>query len=113
MQYRRSANADTYAGTAHACGCAHTSTAQNLPALIDTHTYAHRANACTYTCAQATATQAHAHGKRSNRNAHTNASTHGAAAGQSHQQQRSQRGAQACFPGDLQGSFHHSSLIGF
>lgn len=113
MQHRRSANADTYAGTAHACGCAHTSTAQNLPALIDTHTYAHRANACAYTCAKAATTQTHADGKRPNRNTHANARPHGAATGQRHQQQRSQRGAQACFPGDLQGSFHNSSLIGF
>lgn len=113
MQYRRSTHANTYAGTAHACGCSHTGTAQNLSALIDTHTYAHRAKACAYTCAQAATPQTHADGKRPNRNTHANASTHGATAGQRHQQQRSQRGTQACFPGDLQGSFHNSSLNGF
>ena len=113
MQHRRSTHADTYAGTAHACGCPHTGTAQNLPALIDSNTYAHRTKACAYACAKASTPQTHTNGKRPNRNTHANASTHGATAGQRHQQQRSQRGAQACFPGDLQGSFHNSSLIGF
>lgn len=53
MQHRRSANADTHAGCAHACGCTHTGATQHLPALIDSHTNTHRPKACAYTRAQA------------------------------------------------------------
>lgn len=78
MQHGRSANADTHTGSAHACGCSYTGTAQHLPTLIDAHTDAYRAKACAHTRAEASTPQPQAHGKRPNRNTNADARPHGA-----------------------------------